>query len=431
MIKKSNAKNNGTQETAFNTTKQVSDNPTIPFIEGDGIGKDIWQAAMPVIDAAIVKAYDGNKKIVWKEVYAGQKAYDKFGTWLPDETLNTFKEHLIGIKGPLATPIGGGMRSLNVALRKALDLFVCQRPVKWFEGLPSPMKRPEDVNMVVFRENTEDIYTGIEFPEGEESTRKFKNLLLEYFPEEYEKIRFPETSGFGIKPVSKEGTERLVRAAIQWALNNNRHTVTLVHKGNIMKYTEGAFRSWGYELAEKEFGESVYTRNQWQATQKKVGEEKANQEQAEARNNGKLIINDVIADIAFEKVLTRTKDFDVLATMNLNGDYLSDALAAQVGGVGIAPGANINYDSGVAIFEATHGTAPDIAGRGIANPCSLILSGEMMLRYMGWIEAAELILRGVEKTISKRTVTFDFHRLMDNSTELTTEEFGNAIIENM
>ena len=431
MIKNSSVKHNRTQEAAFNTTKQVSNNPIIPFIEGDGIGKDIWQAAMPVIDAAIVKAYGDNKKIVWKEVYAGQKAYDQFGTWLPDETLNAFQEHLIGIKGPLATPIGGGMRSLNVALRKALDLFVCQRPVKWFEGLPSPMKHPEDVNMVVFRENTEDIYTGIEFPNGEESTNKFKQLLSEYFPEEYKKIRFPETSGFGIKPVSKEGTERLVRAAIQWALNNKRHSVTLVHKGNIMKYTEGAFRSWGYELAEKDFSEFVYTQKQWQTTQKKLGEEKANQEQSEARSQGKLIINDVIADIAFEKVLTRTKDFDVLATMNLNGDYLSDALAAQVGGVGIAPGANINYNSGVAIFEATHGTAPDIAGRGIANPCSLILSGEMMLRYMGWAEAADLILHGVEKTILNRTVTFDFHRLMENSTELTTEEFGNAIIKNM
>ena len=408
-----------------------TDNPTIPYIEGDGIGKDIWLAAMPVINSAVNKAYEGNKKINWLEVYAGQKAFDKYGEWLPEETLNSFMEYKIGIKGPLATPIGGGMRSLNVALRKVLDLFVCQRPVKWFEGLPSPMKHPEDVNMVVFRENTEDIYTGIEFQYNEETTIKFKEILKENFPEEYKKIRFPDTSGFGIKPVSKEGTDRLVRAAIKWALDNHRHTLTLVHKGNIMKYTEGAFRNWGYQVAETEFKAYVYTQYQYQATLKSSGEEIANQEKSEALNNGKLFINDVIADIAFEKVLTQTKNFDVLATMNLNGDYLSDALAAQVGGVGIAPGANINYETGVAIFEATHGTAPDIAGEGIANPCSLILSAEMMLRYIGWSEAADLIIKGIEKTISDRTVTFDFHRLMDGSKRLNTIEFGTAIINNM
>jgi len=323
------------------------------------------------------------------------------------------------------------MRYLNVALRKSLDLYVCQRPIKWFKGLPSPMKHPENVNMVVFRENTEDIYTGIEFPNEEEKTERFKKIMAENFPDEFKKIRFPDSSGFGIKPVSKEGTERLVRAAIQWALNNERHTVTLVHKGNIMKFTEGAFRNWGYDLAESEFGDQVYTYRKWQKSQIQGGEDKANQEQSEATSQGKLFVNDVIADIAFEKVLTRTKDFDVLATMNLNGDYLSDALAAQVGGVGIAPGANINFDSGVAIFEATHGTAPDIAGQGIANPCSLILSGEMMLRYMGWSEAADLITNSVEKTISNKTVTFDFHRLMPDSTALNTEEFGDAIINNL
>ena len=410
---------------------KISDHPTIPYIEGDGIGRDIWQAAMPVINAAVAKAYEGTKEIIWTEVYAGKKAFDRFDSWLPDETLSSFKKHLIGIKGPLATPIGGGMRSLNVALRKSLDLYVCQRPVKWFQGLPSPMKHPENVNMVVFRENTEDIYTGIEFPNEEEKTERFKKILAEHFPDDFKKIRFPDSSGFGIKPVSKEGTERLVRAATQWALSNKRHTVTLVHKGNIMKFTEGAFRNWGYDLAEREFGDQVYTYRKWQKTQIQEGNDKANQEQSEATSQGKLFINDVIADIAFEKVLTRTKDFDVLATMNLNGDYLSDALAAQVGGVGIAPGANINYDSGVAIFEATHGTAPDIAGQGIANPCSLILSGEMMLRYMGWLEAADLIINSVEKTISHKTVTFDFHRLMLDSTALNTEEFGNAIIDNM
>ena len=409
----------------------VPDQPLIPFIEGDGIGQDIWQAAMPVVNAAVEKAYGSKRSILWQEVFAGQKAQDRYKTYLPDETLTALKESMVAIKGPLATPVGGGMRSLNVTLRKELDLYVCQRPVRWFEGLPSPMRKPENVNMVIFRENTEDIYAGIEFPYDSDINKMFLQTLKERFPGEYKKIRFPETSAFGIKPISREGSHRLIRAAIHWALKNHRRSVTLVHKGNIMKYTEGAFRTWGYELAEAEFGEKVYTRTHWERTKKENSEEAANHEQQAALDQGKLLIKDMIADIAFEQVLTRTQDFDVLATMNLNGDYLSDAIAAQVGGVGIAPGANINYNTGAANFEATHGTAPDIAGKGIANPSSLILSAEMMLRYLGWFEAADLVINALEKTIAEEKVTFDLHRLVERSTLLNTIEFGEAVVRNM
>lgn len=410
---------------------QVPDNPILPFVEGDGTGRDIWRASKRVLDAAVEKSYDGKRKIHWMEVYAGEKAFNNFGSWLPDETLQAFREFLVGIKGPLTTPIGGGIRSLNVALRKALDLYVCQRPVRYFNGVPSPVKHPEYVNMVIFRENTEDIYTGIEFEYGTEENRRFKALLKENFPKEYEKIRFPETAGIGLKPVSKEGTYRLVRAAIQWSLSNHRRTVTLVHKGNIMKFTEGAFRNWGYEVAEAEFGEWVYTWAQWERTREDQGEDRANAEQEAALKSGKLLIKDVIADIVFQQTITRAKEFDVMATMNLNGDYLSDALAAQVGGIGIAPGGNINYSTGHAVFEATHGTAPKYADKDMVNPGSLILSGEMMFRYMGWDEAADLIIRGMEAAIAAKTVTYDFHRLMEGATLLKTSEFGDAIIKNM
>lgn len=410
---------------------QVPNNPIIPFIEGDGIGPDIWRAAVRVLDACVEKAYGGDRKIHWMEVYAGGKAFEKFNEWLPDETIQAFREFLVGIKGPLTTPIGGGMRSLNVALRKRLDLYACVRPVKWYQGVPSPVKRPQDVDMVIFRENTEDIYAGIEFENGTKENDKFKALLKENFPEEYDKIRFPDSSGIGLKPVSEEGTHRLVRSAIQFALDNGRKSVTLVHKGNIMKYTEGAFRNWGYELAEAEFGEKVYTWNQWEQTKADKGEEAANKEQDEALKAGKLLIKDVIADIVFQQTITRATSFDILATMNLNGDYLSDALAAQIGGIGIAPGGNINYTTGAAIFEATHGTAPKYAGKDQVNPGSVILSGEMMLRYMGWDEAAELIVKGMEGAIGAKTVTYDFHRLMDGATKLKTSEFGDAIIQHM
>ncbi|NLG71880.1 MAG: NADP-dependent isocitrate dehydrogenase [Chloroflexi bacterium] len=409
----------------------VPDHPIIPFVEGDGTGPDIWRASCRVLDAAVEKAYQGKRKIFWMEVYAGEKSFNKFGTWLPEETVQAFEQYLVGIKGPLTTPIGGGIRSLNVALRKALDLYVCQRPVRYFSGVPSPVKHPEQVDMVVFRENTEDIYTGIEFENGTEENQRFKKLLREHFPKEYEKIRFPETSGFGVKPVSVEGTQRLVRAAIRWALDNKRRSVTLVHKGNIMKYTEGAFRNWGYELAEKEFGDQVYTWAQWERTRKEKGEDVANAEQDAALKSGRLLIKDVIADIVFQQTITRPNEFDVLATMNLNGDYLSDALAAQVGGIGIAPGGNINYTTGHAIFEATHGTAPKYANKDMVNPGSVILSGEMMLRYMGWHEAADLIIKGMEGAIAARTVTYDFHRLMDNATLLKTSQFGDAVIQHM
>ena len=410
---------------------KVPDYPIIPFVEGDGTGRDIWRASVRVFDAAVEKAYKGRRKIHWMEVYAGEKAYTGFNSWLPDETVQAFSEFLVGIKGPLTTPIGGGIRSLNVALRKALDLYVCQRPVRYFAGVPSPVKHPEYVDMVVFRENTEDIYTGIEFELGSDDNKRFINLLKEQFPKEYAKIRFPGTSGIGLKPVSQEGTHRLVRAAIRWALENRRRSVTLVHKGNIMKYTEGAFRNWGYELAESEFTEQVYTWSQWERTRYAAGEDSANAEQDAAVKAGKLIIKDVIADIVFQQTITRARDFDVLATMNLNGDYLSDALAAQVGGIGIAPGGNINYTSGHAIFEATHGTAPKYADKDMVNPGSVILSGEMMFRYMGWNEVADLIVKGVEGAITAKKVTYDFHRLMDGATLLKCSEFGDAIIQQM
>ncbi len=409
----------------------VPDNPILPFIEGDGTGRDIWRASVRVLDAAVEKAYGGKRKIAWMEVYAGEKAFNQFGTWLPDETIEAFVEFLVGIKGPLTTPIGGGIRSLNVALRKALDLYVCLRPVRWYKGVPSPVLRPQDVDMVVFRENTEDIYTGIEFENGTEDNKRFKALLKEQFPKEYAKIRFPDTAGIGLKPVSVEGTYRLVRAAIAWALEYKRKSVTLVHKGNIMKFTEGAFRNWGYEVAENEFGDQVYTWAQWERTKEAQGEEAANAEQSAALKAGKLLIKDVIADIVFQQTITRATEFDVLATMNLNGDYLSDALAAQVGGIGIAPGGNINYVTGHAVFEATHGTAPKYADKDVVNPASVILSGEMMLRYMGWTEAADLVVKGTEGAISNKTVTYDFHRMMEGATKLKCSEFGDAIIQNM
>jgi isocitrate dehydrogenase len=414
-----------------NGVLRVPDNPIIPFVEGDGTGRDIWRASIRVFDAAVKKAYQGGRAIQWMEVYAGGKAFDNLGSWLPDETVAAFREFLIGIKGPLTTPIGGGIRSLNVALRKALDLYVCQRPVQYFDGVPSPVKHPEYVDMVVFRENTEDIYAGIEFEAGTADNSRFKEVLSAQFPQEYKKMRFPDSSGIGIKPVSKEGSYRLVRSAIEWALDNNRRSVTLVHKGNIMKYTEGSFRNWGYEVAEGEFGDRVYTWAQWDRTKAEAGESKANAEQGAALDAGKLLIKDVIADIVFQQTITRAKEFDVIATMNLNGDYLSDALAAQVGGIGIAPGGNINYLSGHAIFEATHGTAPKYADLDQVNPGSVILSGEMMFRYMGWTEAADLIIKGMKGAIAAKTVTYDFHRLMDEAKLLKCSEFGDAVIQHM
>lgn len=410
---------------------QVPEQPIVPFVEGDGTGPDIWRASVRVFDAAVEKAYGGRRQIQWMEVFAGQKAFDQFGSWLPDETVQAFEEFLVGIKGPLTTPIGGGIRSLNVALRKLLDLYVCQRPVRYYEGVPSPVKHPEYVDMVIFRENTEDIYAGIEFEHGTPESAQFKALLQEHFPDEYAKMRFPDTAGIGLKPISVEGTRRLVRAAIQWALDNGRSSVTLVHKGNIMKYTEGSFRNWGYEVAEEVFGDQVYTWAQWERTKAEKGEAAANAEQEAALADGALLIKDVIADIVFQQTITRAREFDVLATMNLNGDYLSDALAAQVGGIGIAPGGNINYVSGHAIFEATHGTAPKYADKDVVNPGSVILSGEMMLRYLGWHEAADLIVKGMEGAIGAKTVTYDFHRLMDGATRLKCSEFGDAVIAHM
>jgi len=421
----------GQKVTIKNGVLQVPSNPIIPFIEGDGTGRDIWRASKRVFDAAVEKAYQGDREIAWMEVFAGEKAFNKFDSWLPEETIEVFREYLVGIKGPLTTPIGGGIRSLNVDLRKALDLYVCQRPVHYYSGVPSPVKHPEYVDMVVFRENTEDIYTGIEFEHGTEGNRQFKQLLQEYFPEDYSKIRFPDTAGFGIKPVSMEGTYRLVRAAIRYALENNRRSVSLVHKGNIMKYTEGSFRGWGYEVAEAEFSDQVYTWNHWDQTVTSQGEAAANLEQEQALKAGKLLIKDVIADIVFQQTITRAREFDIIATMNLNGDYLSDALAAQVGGIGIAPGGNINYDTGHAIFEATHGTAPKYADKDVVNPGSVVLSGEMMFRYMGWHEAADLIVKGMEGAIAAKTVTYDFHRLMDDADLLKTSEFGTAVIQHM
>jgi len=421
----------GDKVTIKNGKLVVPDQPILPFIEGDGTGRDIWRASVRVLDAAVQKAYGGKRKIHWMEVFAGQKAFNLTGSWLPDETIEAFKEFSVGIKGPLTTPIGGGIRSLNVALRKQLDLYVCQRPIKYFPGVPSPVKRPELVNMVVFRENTEDIYTGIEFEYGTPENEKFKKLLKENFPQEYAKMRFPDTAGIGIKPISKEGTFRLVRAAIKWSLENKRRSVTLVHKGNIMKFTEGAFRNWGYELAEKEFADKIYTWAQWGRTVAAKGEDAANAEQEAALKSGKLLIKDVIADIVFQQTITRANEFDILATPNLNGDFLSDAIAAQIGGIGIGPGGNINYETGHAIFEAIHGTAPKYTDKDQVNPSSLVLSGEMMFRYMRWDEAADLILRGMKGAIAAKTVTYDFHRLMEGATKVKCSEFGDAIIKHM
>lgn len=408
---------------------QVPNQPIVPFIIGDGIGPDIWKAASRVIDAAVEKAYAGEKKIDWKEVLAGQKAYDQTGEWLPAETLDTIKEYLIAIKGPLTTPIGGGIRSLNVALRQELDLFNCLRPVRWFKGVPSPVKHPEQTDMVIFRENTEDIYAGIEFKEGSEEVKKVIDFLQNEMGAK--NIRFPETSGIGIKPVSKEGTERLVRAAIQYAIDNNRKSVALVHKGNIMKFTEGAFKQWGYDLAENEFGDQVFTWQQYDRLVEEKGKDEANKIQDQAEKDGKIIIKDSIADIFLQQILTRPADHDVVATMNLNGDYISDALAAQVGGIGIAPGANINSETGHAIFEATHGTAPKYADLDKVNPSSVLLSGVMLLEHIGWQEAADLITNSVEKTIASKVVTYDFARLMEGATEVKTSEFADELIKNL
>ncbi len=444
---------------------QVPDNPIVPFVEGDGTGRDIWRAAARVFDAAVEKAYGGQRKIHWMEVYAGEKSFKQFETWLPDETTEAFREFLVGIKGPLTTPIGGGIRSLNVALRKLLDLYVCLRPVRYFPGVPSPVRHPEYVDMVIFRENTEDIYAGIEFAYGTDENKRFKELFKEAFPKEYAKMRFPETSGIGFKPISVEGSERLARAAIQWALENKRKSVNFVHKGNIMKFTEGAFKDWGYAVGKREFRSQVVTeRESWILGNKEKNpalsvEENARMidpgfemmspaQQAEIKAEAqaaldlwethgdgkwksKLLLKDSIADVTLQFVLIRPKDYDVIATMNLNGDYLSDALAAQVGGIGIAPGANINYATGHAIFEATHGTAPKYADLDKVNPGSVILSGEMMLRYMGWAEAADLIVKGMEGAIAAKTVTYDFARLMDGATEVKCSEFGDAVIKNM
>jgi isocitrate dehydrogenase len=410
---------------------QIPDRPIIPFVEGDGTGPDIWRAAVRVIDAAVERAHGESRRIAWMEVLAGEKAFERTGDWLPEETVEAFREFRVGIKGPLTTPVGGGMRSLNVALRKALDLYACIRPVRYFDGVPSPVKRPQDVDMVIFRENTEDLYAGVEFEWGTPANARFRDWLHVEFPDEYARIRFPETSGIALKPVSKEGTERLVRAAIRCALEDGRHSLTLVHKGNILKHTEGAFLRWGYELAEREFGDRVYTWTQWERIRQAQGEEAANASQAAALQAGRLWIKDAIADIAFQQTITRPREFDVIATTNLNGDYLSDALAAQVGGIGIAPGGNINFETGHAVFEATHGTAPKYAGKDMVNPGSVILSGEMMLRYLGWSEAARNIIQGMEGAIAARTVTYDFHRLMEDATLLQCSEFGQAVIDHM
>ena len=421
----------GAKITIKNGVLQVPENPIIPFIEGDGTGRDIWRASIRIIDAAVAKAYRGKRQIKWMEVYAGEKSFNLFQSWLPDETVDAYRDYLVGIKGPLTTPVGGGIRSLNVALRQLLDLYVCLRPVRWFKGVPSPVKHPEKVDVIIFRENTEDIYAGIEFEAGSPEVKKFLALFKEAFPKEFAKIRFPESSGIGIKPVSREGSERLIRAAIRYAIANKRKSVTFSHKGNIMKFTEGAFRIWGYALAEREFGDKVYTWEQWSRTKEAKGEEAANAEQKAELAKGKLLIKDAIADITLQQFLTRSDEFDVVATMNLNGDYQSDALAAQVGGIGIAPGGNINYVTGHAVFEATHGTAPKYAGLDKVNPGSVILSGEMMLRYMGWTEAADLIIKGMDGAIGSKTVTYDFARLMEGATEVKCSEFGDAVIKHM
>ena len=394
----------------------VGSNPIIPFIEGDGIGVDIWPASKKVIDHAVEKAYQGSKKIEWLEVLAGEKAFNQTGEWLPQETLDSFNKYLVGIKGPLTTPVGGGITSLNVALRQKLDLFACVRPVRWFDGTPSPVKDPSTTDMVIFRENTEDIYAGIEFENGTKENEKIKSLLKENFEQRFNKIRFPESSGIGLKPISEEGTSRLVRSAIDYAIKNKRDSVTFVHKGNIMKYTEGSFRDWGYKIAKEEFGAKDLDGGPWQEIN---------------IENRKIIIKDVIADAFLQQILLRPKEYSVVATMNLNGDYISDALAAIVGGIGIAPGANINYETGHAIFEATHGTAPKYAGKNKVNPGSVILSGAMMLEHLGWVEAKDLIHKGITKSISSKKVTYDFERLMDDATLLSCSEFGEEIIKNM
>jgi isocitrate dehydrogenase len=396
----------------------VPDNPIIPFIEGDGTGPDIWAAASRVLDAAVAKAYGGRRRIHWMEVYAGEKSHSQFGDWLPEATVAACREYLVSIKGPLTTPVGGGIRSLNVALRQLLDLYVCLRPVRWFNGVPSPVRDPGKVDMVIFRENTEDIYAGIEFQEGSEEAAKFRKVFSEAFPKQYAKIRFPDSSGIGIKPVSREGTERLVRAALQYAVDNDRRSLTLVHKGNIMKFTEGAFRDWGYALAKREFGAVELDGGPWLTFRN-------------PRTGREIVVKDVIADAFLQQILTRPAEYDVIATMNLNGDYISDALAACVGGIGIAPGGNINYVTGHAVFEATHGTAPKYAGLDKVNPGSVILSGEMMLRFMGWTEAADAIIAAMDKVIGNRTVTYDFARLMEGAREVKCSEFGDLLIAAM
>jgi isocitrate dehydrogenase len=428
----------------------VPNHPIIPFVEGDGTGPDIWRASVRIFDAAIEKAYRGERKIHWMEILAGEKSFKRTGEWLPDATVEAFKEYLVGIKGPLTTPVGGGIRSLNVALRQLLDLYVCLRPVRHFRGVPSPVRQPELVDMVIFRENTEDIYAGIEYRAGTPEAQQVLDFLQATFPKDFNKVRFGTTEktnqflhlvdpslggdievGIGIKPVSRVGTERLVGAAIQYAIAHNRRSVTLVHKGNIMKFTEGSFRDWGYELAERAYGDRVYTWTQWERTKVARGEAEANAEQRAALEEGKILVKDAIADIALQQVLTRPSDFDVIATLNLNGDYMSDALAAQVGGIGIAPGGNINYITGHAIFEATHGTAPKYADLDKVNPCSVVLSGDMMLRYMGWDEAADMIINGLERTFGDKVVTYDFARQMEGATEVPTSKFADTVIRNM
>jgi isocitrate dehydrogenase len=425
----------GDRITVRNGKLEVPDRPIIPFIRGDGTGPDIWAASQRVFDAAVQKAYGGGRQILWCEVFAGETAKNRFDTWLPDDTVEAFQEFRVGIKGPLTTPVGGGIRSLNVALRQLLDLYVCLRPVQYFQGVPSPVKHPEKVDMVIFRENTEDIYAGIEYPAGSAEAARILAFFEKEFPKDFKKIRFGRESaaqvGVGLKPVSKPGTERLVRAAIQYALRFKRKSVTLVHKGNIMKFTEGAFRDWGYALADAEFAGETYTWSRWEKTKKSKGEEAANAEMKAAQKDGRVIVKDAIADITLQQVLTRPEDFDVIATLNLNGDYLSDALAAQVGGIGIAPGGNINYETGHAIFEATHGTAPKYANQDKVNPGSVVLSGEMMLRYLGWVEAAELILKGLNGAIAAKRVTYDFARLMTGASEIKCSQFGDSLIAHM
>ncbi|PKL78394.1 MAG: isocitrate dehydrogenase (NADP(+)) [Ignavibacteriae bacterium HGW-Ignavibacteriae-4] len=419
----------GSKITINNGKLNVPNDPIIPFIEGDGIGPDIWAATVRVLDSAVEKAYNGEKKIIWKEVLAGEKAFDKTGEWLPAETLEDINEYLIAIKGPLTTPVGGGIRSLNVALRQQLDLYTCLRPVRWFQGVPSPVKEPNKVDMVIFRENTEDIYAGIEWKAGTPEVKK----VIEFFQNEMgvKKIRFPESSSIGIKPISIEGTERIARAALEYAIEHGRDSVTWVHKGNIMKFTEGLFKDTGYDVAENEYGDKVFTWRQYDKIKEEKGEDAANTAQKDALASGKILVKDVIADAFLQQILLRPEEYEVVCTMNLNGDYISDALAAMVGGIGIAPGANINYLTGHAIFEATHGTAPKYAGLDKVNPGSVILSGVLMLEHLGWQKAADLIVDSVEKTISQKTVTYDFERQMEGATLLKTSEFGDALIKNM